>query len=44
MVLVRDSKIDGSPVLSFTPQEWKAFIAGVKASEFDDLAAEPVDP
>lgn len=33
-VLVRHS---GNPdvVLSFTPDEWRAFIAGVKAGEFD---------
>lgn len=35
-VLVRDSKLgDKSPVLHFTPAEWRAFIAGVKAGEFD---------
>lgn len=34
-VLVRDSKLDDSQVLSFTPQEWTAFIEGVKAGEFD---------
>jgi hypothetical protein len=33
-VLVRDSK---SPnlALSFTPEEWRAFVLGVKAGEFD---------
>ena len=33
---VRDSK-DGSegPILLFTSSEWQAFIAGVKAGEFD---------
>lgn len=35
-ILVRDSKLgDGSPVLSFTPDEWDAFVAGVKDLEFD---------
>jgi Domain of unknown function (DUF397) len=34
-VLMRDSKDRGGPVLCFTPDEWKAFIAGVKAGEFD---------
>jgi hypothetical protein len=33
---VRDSKLGArSPVLRFTPPEWQAFIAGVKAGEFD---------
>jgi hypothetical protein len=35
-VLVRDSKLgDGGNVLSFTNDEWVAFIKGVKAGEFD---------
>ena len=37
-ILVRDSKQNGTdaqPCLSFTPDEWRAFIAGVKAGEFD---------
>lgn len=34
--LVRDSKLgDDSPVLRYTEKEWQAFIAGVKAGEFD---------
>jgi hypothetical protein len=36
-VLVRDTKApehDG-PVLSFSLQEWEAFVAGVKIGEFD---------
>lgn len=32
---VRDSKQAGSPVLMFTPNEWAAFVAGVKSGEFD---------
>jgi hypothetical protein len=32
--LVRDSKNEGGPVLSFTAEEWSAFVAGVKADEF----------
>lgn len=35
---VRDSKDPDGPTLSFTQAEWSAFIAGVKAGEFDDLA------
>jgi hypothetical protein len=34
-VAVRDSKDRGGPVLMFTPGEWRAFAAGVKAGRFD---------
>ena len=33
-VALRDSKVGGSPYL-FTSAEWDAFVAGVKAGEFD---------
>lgn len=40
-VLVRDSKLgDASPVLDFTPDEWRAFVAGVKDGEFDLLSGD----
>lgn len=32
--LVRDAKDAQSPVLTFTPEEWAAFVAGVKNDEF----------
>jgi Domain of unknown function (DUF397) len=32
---VRDSKSPDGPVLQFTPEEWHAFTAGVRNSEFD---------
>lgn len=32
---VRDSKDKAGPALLFTPGEWHAFIAGVKAGEFE---------
>jgi hypothetical protein len=32
---MRDSKDQDGPVLCFTVEEWKAFVAGVKAGEFD---------
>ncbi|MCG5215202.1 DUF397 domain-containing protein [Streptosporangium sp. KLBMP 9127] len=32
---VRDSKHQAGPVLVFTPQEWDAFVGGVKDGEFD---------
>jgi Domain of unknown function (DUF397) len=33
-VLVRDTK-DRAQALTFTDEEWTAFVAGVKAGEFD---------
>jgi Domain of unknown function (DUF397) len=33
-VLVRDSKDPNGPVLTFTPDEWDAFTAGVRAGQF----------
>jgi hypothetical protein len=34
-VVVRDSKDRAQEALAFTPDEWTAFVAGVKAGEFD---------
>lgn len=34
-VLVRDSKAQDGPVLTFTVAEWDNFIKGVKAYEFE---------
>jgi Domain of unknown function (DUF397) len=34
-IAVRDSKDQGGPALVFTPQEWRAFIGGVRDGEFD---------
>jgi hypothetical protein len=34
-VAVRDSKNPDGPKLIFTPDEWHAFVAGVKDGEFD---------
>jgi len=34
-VAVRDSKDRGGPTLGFTAAEWTAFLAGVRAGEFD---------
>lgn len=36
-VLVRNSNLVDGVVLRFTPEEWRAFVLGVKAGEFDDL-------
>jgi hypothetical protein len=35
IVAVRDSKDPHGPKLAFTPDEWRAFTAGVTAGEFD---------
>ncbi len=35
VVAVRHSKDRGGPVLVFTPDEWRAFTAGVRDGEFD---------
>jgi hypothetical protein len=36
IVAVRDTKDKGNgPILTFTPSEWEAFIAGAKNGEFD---------
>ncbi|GAA4511338.1 DUF397 domain-containing protein [Nonomuraea ferruginea] len=37
VVAVRDSKNPDGPKLTFTPAEWKAFLSGVRAGEFDSL-------
>jgi hypothetical protein len=34
-VLVRDSKKRRAHVLEFTSSEWRAFLSGVRAGEFD---------
>lgn len=34
-VAVRDSKRPSEPVLQFSREEWSAFVAGIKAGEFD---------
>jgi Domain of unknown function (DUF397) len=34
---VRDSKDSGGPFLRFTPDEWKAFLGGVRNGEFDSF-------
>lgn len=32
---VRDSKDQGGPILRFSPEEWRAFLGGVEAGEFE---------
>jgi hypothetical protein len=36
-IQVRDSKAPFDAMLSFTPEEWRAFTEGVEAGEFDLL-------
>jgi hypothetical protein len=38
-ILIRDSKDPAGAVLTYSVEEWAAFIAGVKAGEFDMLGA-----
>jgi hypothetical protein len=33
--MVRDSKDRSGPVLAFDPDQWRAFIDGVKQGDFD---------
>ncbi|MBV1852350.1 DUF397 domain-containing protein [Catellatospora tritici] len=35
LVAVRDSKDPAGPVLRFSWDEWRSFVAGAKAGEFD---------
>ena len=35
VIQVRDSKHHDGPVLTFTPQEWDAFLGGARDGEFD---------
>ncbi len=37
---VRDSKDAEGPVLRFTPDEWNAFLGGVRNGEFDKFGRE----
>jgi hypothetical protein len=34
---VRNSRDSSGPVLKFTPDEWHAFLVGVRQGEFDDF-------
>ncbi len=37
MILLRDSREPHGSVLRYTADEWRAFVRGVRAGEFDDL-------
>jgi hypothetical protein len=34
-VAVRDSKVDDSPMLSFSVESWRAFLDGLRSGEFE---------
>jgi predicted secreted Zn-dependent protease len=36
-ILIGNTRQPGGPVLSYTPDEWHEFVAGVKKGDFDDL-------
>lgn len=36
-ILLGNSRQPGGPVLSYTPEEWYEFVAGIKKGDFDDL-------
>lgn len=36
-ILIGNSRQPGAPVLEYTPDEWHAFVAGIKKGDFDDL-------
>lgn len=38
MVAMRDSKNPDGPILTYTADEWNAFLDGAKKGEFDSLA------
>jgi hypothetical protein len=42
-VLVRDSKDPAGPMLSFTPAEWSAFTAAIRAGQLDPPGHEHED-
>jgi uncharacterized protein DUF397 len=35
VVAVRDSKDQDGPALTFTPEQWRTFTAGLRSGEFD---------
>ena len=37
LIVVRNSMEPRRRMVRYTPQEWQAFVRGVKAGEFDDL-------
>jgi hypothetical protein len=44
MVVLRNADDPDGDALYYTPNEWQAFVLGVKDGEFDDLAIDPGVP
>jgi hypothetical protein len=44
MVVLRDADNPDGDALYYTPNEWEAFILGVKDGEFDDMTTQPSTP
>lgn len=36
-ILIGNSRQPGGTVLEYTPDEWHAFVSGIKQGDFDDL-------
>jgi len=36
-VLIADSKTPNGPILKYSPDEWRAFLAGAKNGDFDNI-------
>lgn len=37
MILIRNSRKPGGPLLEYSPEEWHEFVSGIKKGDFDDL-------
>lgn len=37
VVLMRNSRQPGGPLLEYTVEEWHEFVSGIKKGDFDDL-------
>jgi predicted secreted Zn-dependent protease len=37
IILIRNSRQPGGPLLEYTTQEWHEFVSGIKKGDFDDL-------
>jgi predicted secreted Zn-dependent protease len=37
IILIRNSRQPGGPLLEYTPEEWHEFVSGIKKGDFDDL-------
>ena len=36
-ILIRNSRQPDGPLVEYTPEEWHAFVSGVKKGDFDNL-------